>query len=104
MFCEKKKSKKKIKVKFQPQLHPKDQWIPIGTGNYYKGKWNHRTMSGDGIYVMQNGNYEYLIHFIKIVIYTLNHYVFTLYTYVLSIRLTPINNQTQLFDFRTLIS
>jgi len=102
MFCEKKKSKKKIKVKFQPQLHPKDQWIPIGTGNYYKGKWNHRTMSGDGIYVMQNGNY--LIHFIKIVIYTLNHYVFTLYTYVLSIRLTPINNQTQLFDFRTLIS
>ncbi|CAH1710326.1 unnamed protein product [Aphis gossypii] len=55
MFCEKKKSKKKIKVKCQPQLHPKDQWIPIGTGNYYKGKWNHRTMSGDGIYVMQNG-------------------------------------------------
>ncbi|XP_025194374.1 MORN repeat-containing protein 5 [Melanaphis sacchari] len=50
-----KESKKQIKFKCKPQLHPSDQWVSIGTGNYYKGKWNHRTMSGDGIYVMQNG-------------------------------------------------
>lgn len=86
MFCVKKKSKKKIKVKCQPQLHPQDQWIPIGTGNYYKGKWNHRTMFGDGIYVMQSGNC--LIHFIKIFIYTLNHCVFTLFTCALCIKCT----------------
>ncbi|XP_026808980.1 MORN repeat-containing protein 5 [Rhopalosiphum maidis] len=55
MSCKKKQLIKKIKVKCKPQLHPYDQWFPVGTGNYYKGKWNHRTMSGDGIYVMQNG-------------------------------------------------
>lgn len=40
-----------------PPLHPKNQWIPIGTGNYYKGEWNHRTMSGKGVYVMLNGKF-----------------------------------------------
>lgn len=38
-------------------LHASDQWVPIGTGNYYKGEWNHRTMSGFGVYVMPNGNH-----------------------------------------------
>lgn len=38
-------------------LHPSDQWIPIGIGNYYKGQWNHRTMSGNGVYVMPDGNH-----------------------------------------------
>jgi len=51
------KSRKKIKVNVKRQLHPNNKWIPIGTGNHYKGKWNHRTMSGDGVYVMQNGNH-----------------------------------------------
>ncbi|XP_022183055.1 MORN repeat-containing protein 5 [Myzus persicae] len=55
MICSENKSKNKIKVRVKRQLHPNDQWIPIGTGNRYKGKWNHRTMSGDGVYVMQNG-------------------------------------------------
>lgn len=36
-------------------LHPSDQWVPIGMGNYYKGGWNHRTMSGYGVYVTPNG-------------------------------------------------
>lgn len=40
-----------------PPLHPSDQWVPTGTGNYYKGKWNHRTMSGNGIYVVPDGNH-----------------------------------------------
>lgn len=44
-------------INLPPPLYPSDQWIPIGTGNYYKGKWNHRTMSGFGVYVMPNGNY-----------------------------------------------
>jgi len=57
MACRDKKSQKKIKISRKPELHPNDQWFPIGTGNYYKGKWNHRTMSGDGIYVMKNGNH-----------------------------------------------
>ena len=55
MICRGKKTKKKIIVNLEHQLHPNDQWFPIGTGNFYKGKWNHRTMSGDGVYVMQNG-------------------------------------------------
>lgn len=38
-------------------LHPSDQWIPVGIGNHYKGEWNHRTMSGNGIYVMLDGNH-----------------------------------------------
>lgn len=37
-------------------LHPSDQWIRVGIGNYYKGEWNHRTMSGTGVYVMHDGN------------------------------------------------
>lgn len=41
-----------------PPLYPKNQWIPIGTGNYYKGEWNHRTMSGKGVYVMLDGNHK----------------------------------------------
>jgi len=35
-------------------LHPSDQWISIETGNY-KGQWNHRTMSGEGIYAKLDG-------------------------------------------------
>jgi len=57
MICSEKKSRKKIKVSVKRQLHKNDQWIPLGTGNHYKGNWNHRTMSGDGVYVMQNGNH-----------------------------------------------
>ncbi|VVC37346.1 Hypothetical protein CINCED_3A008622 [Cinara cedri] len=38
-----------------PPLHSSDQWVLIGTGNHYKGNWNHRTMSGYGIYVMLDG-------------------------------------------------
>lgn len=53
MTCREKKFRNKIK---DNQLHPNDQWFHIGTGNYYKGKWNHRTMSGYGVYAMQNGN------------------------------------------------
>jgi len=37
-------------------LHSDNEWFPIGTGNYYKGSWNHRAMSGYGVYVMPNGN------------------------------------------------
>lgn len=56
MSCKNKtKSKTKVKDDISP-LHPSDQWVPIGTGNYYKGKWNHRTMSGNGVYVMTDGN------------------------------------------------
>ncbi|KAL4112942.1 hypothetical protein QTP88_016656 [Uroleucon formosanum] len=55
MICSEKKARRKIKVSMKRQLHPNNKWIPIGTGNHYKGKWNHRTMSGDGVYVMQNG-------------------------------------------------
>lgn len=40
-----------------PTLHASDQWIAIGTGNYYKGEWDHRTMCGNGVYVMPDGNY-----------------------------------------------
>lgn len=51
--------KLKIKKSNNPTLplHPSDQWVLIGTGNYYKGQWNHRTMSGNGIYVVPDGNY-----------------------------------------------
>lgn len=67
MSCIEKKSRKKIKVRVKRQLHPSNQWIPIGTGNHYKGGWNHRTMSGNGVYVMQNGNH--LKHSMR-----MNHY------------------------------
>lgn len=40
-----------------PPLYSKDRWIPIGIGNYYKGQWNHRTMSGNGVYVMPDSNH-----------------------------------------------
>lgn len=50
------KSKIKKSDNLTPPLHPSDHWVPIGTGNYYKGEWNHRTMSGHGIYVVPDGN------------------------------------------------
>lgn len=57
MLCKKTKSKIKDSDDISSPLHPSDQWIPIGTGNYYKGKWNHRTMSGNGVFVMPDGNH-----------------------------------------------
>lgn len=44
-----------------PTLYASDQWIAMGTGCYYKGEWNHRTMCGNGVYVMPDGNY-YIVH------------------------------------------
>lgn len=37
-------------------LHSSGQWISIGTGKY-KGNWNHRTLSGNGVYIMSDGNF-----------------------------------------------
>lgn len=43
-------------INLKTPLHPSNKWIPVGIGNYYKGTWNHRTMFGNGILVMLNGN------------------------------------------------
>lgn len=56
MASKKDKSIRKKRNIISPPLHPSDQWISIGSGNY-KGNWNHRTMSGNGVYVMFDGNY-----------------------------------------------
>jgi hypothetical protein len=55
--CTKMKDGVRNNIKLPPPLHPSDQWVAIGTGNYYKGEWNHWTMSGYGVYVIPNGNF-----------------------------------------------
>lgn len=51
-----KESKTRKKHNEMVALHSDDHWVPIGAGSYYKGKWNHRTMSGNGLYIMTDGN------------------------------------------------
>lgn len=40
-------------------LHSSDQWVSVRIGNHYKGEWNHKTMSGYGVYVMLDGKHHH---------------------------------------------